>query len=203
MGCPAGPKLNGVPLWRGMKKRIAKKYINAYSPGLFERLMELVDHDIKPGSLIADCSSYNGIVIDMFVELKPAYPRASRRLWKDETKDKGELHFGRVPNGEFVADIDFMTSNGGCSFLGCGVQLPRSFEEILEDRRGCIRDAIATGDEWDFAKYAKTHVLLPDGTCHYVPDETFQPDGSRWKGHINPPVPDGYVPPNMFPEGYK
>lgn len=107
------PTLFGFPIWRGkVKRRIVKKYLRR-----FHRQHTLSDEYRKrfdgygTGSYVNDCSGLNGKI----TEMTPCYYSVGRR------------------GGEILVDVDFMTTNTGCSLASCGVE-PALDREVIEKR---------------------------------------------------------------------
>lgn len=101
------PTLFGFPLWEGrIRKRVAKKYLNRRTIGYLYRRYRTHFANAGVGTIINDCSGFNGDVIN----ITPYY-------W-------------RAPGGDVLGDIDFTTTNTGCSLIHCGIEpeLPR--EEV-------------------------------------------------------------------------
>jgi hypothetical protein len=139
----------GCPLWLGkVKARVAKKHLI----GVFRNRAYLTEmSQIKPGDLISDCSSFNVRV----ASVEPRYYTPSAR-WVGGTL--------RTLRFRVLVDIDITNDKGGiCSLAHCGVELPRSREDIIRDWEERIPWYIANGDTWDFAKRYEFTTVLPDG----------------------------------------
>lgn len=131
------PKAFGIFLWKGVKKRIAKKTINRWYKYRF--LKEFKNYGI--GSLIQDCSGLNVII-------KEIDPKII--LFK---------------NGYVVYDIDFINERGGsCSLIHCGVDHPISKEEAEKYRNFILNNETSKG--WGFDKnYSFENMIInEDGT---------------------------------------
>lgn len=90
-------KICGFPIWRGMKRRVAKKYFKGYR----KFMLRAFDYaNIKIGDYVNDCTGYNGKIISM----EPVY-----------------CHIGKTGKGSILVDVDIQTTNTGCSLTYCGV----------------------------------------------------------------------------------
>lgn len=115
----SAPLLFGFPVWWGsIKGRVAKKYLNRWSirfflrRGVAERFARL-----GLGDFINECSGFNGKILKM----RPSY-----------------VHVGRA--GQVLFDIDFQTTNTGCSLISCGIE-PKLPREAIETRHaGHLRE---------------------------------------------------------------
>ncbi|HYX19584.1 MAG TPA: hypothetical protein VFA98_01920 [Thermoanaerobaculia bacterium] len=116
------PTMFGFPLWRGkIKRRVAKKHLRRVrSAWMLSRRAQSAFAKLGVGDFINDCTGHNGRIASMV-----------------------PLYVG-FPGGAVLADVDFQTSNTGCSLQSCGVEskLPRAEVErrMLEFARGWTLD---------------------------------------------------------------
>jgi hypothetical protein len=130
----SAPKLFGLPLWKGkIKRRVAKKYLRYFRNDWFfgERAQREFAH-LDIGDFINDCTGLNGRI----TEIRPTYRRIAS---------------GR---GAVLLNIDFQTTNTGCSLCHCGVEPKLSREEIEKRKVEFARDwALDDSGEPGTAKY--------------------------------------------------
>ena len=101
------PTVFGFPLWRNLKRRVAKKYLRRYRMEfVLDPAYWMLRAKIGVGDFVNDCTSFNGRIL----KLRPKY-------W-------------RVGNGQVLGNVEFSTENTGCSWIGCGVEPKLSREEI-------------------------------------------------------------------------
>ncbi len=120
------PKFFGFPLWTGnVKKRVAKKYLNREVIKAHVKRFQKTFANIGVGDLINDCTGFNGEI----VRIDPEY--------------------GFIPNGMILCNVDFQTTNTGCSLIHCGVsaELP---QEVVETR------ALDFIENWTLGKPGET-----------------------------------------------
>jgi len=138
------PRLFGFPLWKGkIKRRVAKKYLRRFRISWFlgKRANEFAFLGV--GHFINDCSGNNGRI----EEMSPHYYPVGQR-------------------GAVLVDIDFQTTNTGCSLCSCGIEPKLSREEIEKSKVEFARNwaldesgVPGTAKYWfgkDTAKYEKT-----------------------------------------------
>jgi hypothetical protein len=114
----------GFPLYRNMKRRVAKKHL------LFKDDWDVLATmaNTKPGDLIRDCSGFNVRIAKLF----PMYRT--------------------VGNGQYLVDIDIENDKGGsCSFLHCGVEPAWSRADIVKYYEAMCEHWKKVGDPWQFA----------------------------------------------------
>jgi hypothetical protein len=114
----------GIPLWFGkIKDRVAKKKLA--NSNILKRAKLKHFHDAGIGSVINACSGYNSVVTSL----------------------SGD-YYGYA-GGYILRDISIETENFGfCSFVNCGIENPKSKEEINKlslEHHKCERNR---GYEW-------------------------------------------------------
>lgn len=139
--------LFGFPMSIGLKSRIAKKYFNRIWMSRCEKENKREFHkhleyftSIKVGDSVNTCTGLNGKIIQL-------YP----------------LYFS-VPGGELLADVDMMTSVGGCSFCHCGIAPPLTKAEMearIQEYRTC---SIADRWNWDIRYSPEVTTIHEDGS---------------------------------------
>jgi len=104
------PKLFGLPIWKGkIKKRVAKKWLRHFrNTWMIGAWAQREFSTLGVGDFVNDCTGYNGRI----QEINHIY----RRIGKGK--------------GAILLDIDFQTSNTGCSLCSCGVEPKLSREEV-------------------------------------------------------------------------
>ena len=106
----AVPCLFGFPLWRGkIKRRVAKKHLPKW---FLRRDVQKKFGALGLGDFINDCSGNNGRILEM----TPCYARLARC------------------RGQVLCDVDFVTTNTGCSLRSCGIE-PKLAREEVERRK--------------------------------------------------------------------
>jgi hypothetical protein len=112
MSKKSGPKIAGIPIWRGMSRRQAKKIMGGE---WLRKLEEISALDIKVGSLVADYS-WNMIVygIDPLV------------------RHNQYLH--RKGNGVYMYDVGFQYKSGKWTWLKSGGHgAPFTKKEVIDN----------------------------------------------------------------------
>ena len=104
----------GHPLWIGMRRRVAKKWLNRRPGDMHARLRAM--RDLANGDLVTDCTGMNGRLL----RIEPVYWRVGRR--------------GRV-----LMDFELTTTNTMCSMYHCGVAPARSYEQLVAYRDQVLR----------------------------------------------------------------
>jgi hypothetical protein len=133
MPCPFG-----FPAWVGVKRRLAKKVINARGRELLVRYREL--SRLRIGDLVRTCDGLNSRV----TRVEPDYQ---------------EFRHGRV-----LIDLDIITDRNSCSLYHCGVDRPITGAQALAYRDALVAHATATGDPYGFAQRYAAMTINPDGT---------------------------------------
>lgn len=101
------PTLFRCPLWYGnIKRRVAKKYINDTSIGYINKHSGKKLSQLYIGDMINSCSSFNTVIKEI------------------------EPYYCNYAGGKVLVDIDFTTTNGGCSLTSCGVSAAKSQQEV-------------------------------------------------------------------------
>ena len=134
------PRPFGIPAWRGVKRRVAKKLINSRGRDLLRRYREL--SSLKVGDLVRTCDGLNSHV----TKVEPDYQVLRR--------------------GVVLLDLDIQTDRTSCSLYNCGVERPCSYKEAVDYRDQLVKGALATGDPWGFAeRYSHENMTIhADGT---------------------------------------
>lgn len=112
------PRLFGFPIWKGkIKRRVAKKHLRR------SRISWILGHKAREfallgvGDIINDCSGNNGRI----TEMTPWYHPVGK-------------------SGAILIDVDFQTTNTGCSLCSCGIEPQLSREEIENRKVAFARD---------------------------------------------------------------
>jgi hypothetical protein len=134
----SNPKPFGFRIWKGIRRRLAKKMINRYGRDMWARLHEF--GGFRPGDLIRTCSGFNARAEEVF----PVYAYTKR--------------------GYALIDLDFEGMYCGCSMFGCGASPPATYEELVKYKEDSIRMYESRGDEWGIAERMKRTTINPDGT---------------------------------------
>jgi len=140
----SAPKLFGFPLWRRLKRRIAKKYLRRYDREWFFHLA--ADRHLATagiGSLVQACAGLN----ERITWMSPQYIR--------------------VGHGEVLFDIDFSSPTNGFSLRHCGVDKPLTYDECIKYCEEAVQRAVDEGDPYGFAKSYKIGdgiIVNNDGT---------------------------------------
>lgn len=122
------PTIFGYPLWEGkIKRRIAKKYLNSWSFGKHVKYWTETFATYGVGSIINDCSGYNGKIVDMWPNYRPL-----------------------LGKGWILVGVDFTTTNTGCSLLHCGIEKALTREQIETSQLQSLTDWLVNGgaDQW-------------------------------------------------------
>lgn len=132
------PTIFGFPLWYGkIKNRIAKKHLFGV---LKCKAFIKAFSNFKEGDLIQNCSAFN-IHIGKFF---PCYCKHG--------------------NGFVLVDIDIESDTGaGCSLQNCGIDLPKSRENILKYFEESNKYWSSVGDPWNFVKRFEFTTIDPEG----------------------------------------
>ena len=139
------PKPFGYPLFKGMKRRVAKKWCNPSWKGHTQSVMEWLTtlEDIRVGDLFSGCDGLN----TKLVKVEPEYT---------------SIHGG----GEILVGMNLFGETNGCSLFHCGVRPPKTYEECSKYVQAIIK-AWGKDDKWGFAeKYGKMELNL-NGTPNY------------------------------------
>lgn len=139
------PTLFGVPLYQGMKRRVAKKYIRHYwrfvfisEKGYRRWMKDMADKGV--GSLVQGCSSFNERIKEVQAE------------------------YCRVGKGKFLADVQVYSENNGCNAKYCGVDNPYTYEEVLKHVEETRNHPEAKMWGWDIRFSPEVFTLYEDGT---------------------------------------
>lgn len=133
------PSLFGFPIWTGkVKRRVAKKYLRRFRrEHTLRSEYQRTFSGISVGSYVNDCSGMNGRIVSM----TPCYHPVGR-------------------GAAVLVDVDFMTTNTGCSLASCGVE-PALSREVIEKsilehhKEWTLGDGGKTWYGTDTEKYAK------------------------------------------------
>jgi hypothetical protein len=137
------PTVFGVPLWRGVRWRIGKKYLPKDRD--FRRRVLVQWRDARLGDLYSDCSGLNR----RLAAVEPEYRIVNRR------------------GGKVLMDLEFTAEDGSsCSFYHCGVGPPLTYEQAERFRSELVEEERAKGDPEGFAQQYSPEVMTihPDGT---------------------------------------
>ena len=132
------PTIFGLPIYTGLKKRIANKWVNKFR--LYKIYRQHFNYNPKIGDLVCDCSSLNIKVVDA----------------------QGE--YREIGKGKVLWDVTLESEHGGyCSFRNCGVEPPITYEQAEQTRERIINRGPS---EWNFdIGYSKEVLTInPDGT---------------------------------------
>ena len=121
----------------GIKKRIAKKIINAEGRELLKRFWDF--NNKKIGDLICTYDGLNSKVITV----DPIYYRTKR--------------------GIVLVDLEFTTDKTSCSMFHCGVSLPITYDQAEAYRLQTI-EMWKNNTSWDFADRYSRIKVHEDGT---------------------------------------
>lgn len=112
----------GFPVWYGnVRARYIKSETNILRPT--DRHIKMFNNDLKPGDLYNDCSGFNKVLKNIL----PEY------TWL------GSRRNGRK---EVLYGFELEAENGGyCSFNHCGIEPPKSREEIETDMFSWLRES--------------------------------------------------------------
>jgi hypothetical protein len=130
----------GFPAYINCKRRIAKKYIGKNKWKRFEEFHNYI-------GLVNDCSDLNMNP----VKIEPEYFSTGRK-------------------GYVLWDLSISDNTNSCSFIHCGIEMPKSYEECkkyIEDTIEKYKD----NDVWKFAERYRKIQLHKDGTYEYMESE--------------------------------
>jgi len=134
--------LFGYPISKNLRRRIAKKYFNRYwqtDKDYLEYLKQF--ENVKVGDLVNTCTGLNGII----TAIEPDYIQ--------------------VGKGELLLSIDLDTSVGGCNFRHCGIQLPKTKQEIEKKIKEYLEYPYARQANWDIRYSPEVLTINEDGLC--------------------------------------
>ena len=132
------PRPFGYPAWVGVKRRRAKKVLNARGRELLARFHAASQWRV--GDLVRTCDGLNSRV-------------------RAVTPDYREYRRGRV-----LVDLDIVTDRNRCSFYHCGVGAPLTYAAAVAYRDALVQRSRALGDPWGFAQRYAAMTIHPDGT---------------------------------------
>ena len=95
----------------------------------------------KVGDMVNDCTGFNVVITELFPSYRPV---------------------GR--HGKVLSDVTIYSANNSASLLHCGIEPPKSYEELKAQLAERTKYEEATGDKWGFLKMYQEGALNPDGT---------------------------------------
>lgn len=150
------PQLYGYPIWFGrVKRRVAKKRLKRWRNSWMLSRAVQQGCQLSIGDMVNDCTGRNGKILET------------------------DAYYRRVSFGWVLFDIDFQTSNTGCSLRNCGVEPALTREQIEARMADYIREWVLSepgriwfGDEWQTKTEGSREILAVLESGGHVCDET-------------------------------
>lgn len=137
------PRVFGFPLYRGMKKRQAKKFLKKEGD-LLSKFKRLSRFKQREGDLINTCTGFNSKILEIYPE------------YFELCGHKGKL----------LSDIVLITNETTCSASNCGIEHAISYELACK-RKEHIVEGWKDNDEWGFSERYSNAEVLPDGSIKF------------------------------------